>query len=302
MAPLVRRKRYTALPERFLLGATATLARCQVMTGRISPSRKPRGLRNRRAMAGAAVVGFVALIAVVPAALESSTVPRWFTDSETDRVVMTSPGSVQARGPSSPPVLSYPQAGPGTFATAAGRTPAAGTTGRLLRFRVAVEHRIRGTTPDEFATDVSATLGDRRSWTGGRAWRLQRVGAAEQSDFTILLVTPATRDRLCGDGNDRYTSCRNGDKVVINVARWADSVPHYGAPLAVYRQYVVNHEVGHRLGRGHERCPRRGKPAPLMQQQTLGLHGCLANPWVYLNGKSYRGPSGEYDDPVPSVR
>ena len=99
---------------------------------------------------------------------------------------------------------------------------------------------------------------------------------------------------------DGYTSCRNGDRVVLNVARWVEAVPGYGASLATYRQYMVNHEVGHRLGLGHERCPGRGRPAPVMQQQTLGLHGCTANAWPYPDGTDrYAGPVGAYNDKIP---
>ncbi|MFD0525655.1 DUF3152 domain-containing protein [Paractinoplanes durhamensis] len=83
------------------------------------------------------------------------------------------------------------------------------------------------------------------------------------------------------------------------MARWVKGVPGYGASLDVYRRYVINHEVGHRLGQAHELCPGKGEPAPVMQQQTLGLHGCTANPWPILDGERHRGRIGAYDDPVP---
>jgi Protein of unknown function (DUF3152) len=196
--------------------------------------------------------------------------------------------------------ITYPAAGPATWRVAQAHGTVAGHGGKLLRYHVAVENGITGVDPDDFARATAATLGDPRSWTAGGRWRLQLTAAAEPADFTIYLVTPATRDRLCADGYDRYTSCRHGDSVVLNVARWAHGVPGYGAGLDVYRQYMVNHETGHRLGHAHERCPAVGQPAPVMQQQTLGLHGCVANAWPYPNGTLYHGPLGSYPDPIPT--
>lgn len=216
--------------------------------------------------------------------------------SATTGAVGTSP-SPSAAAPPEP--VTYPMVGPRTWQTVAGRSPVLGTSGQLLRFRISVENGIAGITPEAFADAAVATLGDKRSWTGDGRWRLQRVGPNEAAAFTIYLATPATRDQLCDEGFDRYTSCRNGNSVVINVARWARGVPNYGAPLADYQQYVINHEVGHRLGQGHQLCPGPGKLAPVMQQQTLGMHGCKANPWPMQNGEFYAGRSGQYSDPIP---
>lgn len=208
--------------------------------------------------------------------------------------------SALPRKPAPPARITYPAAGSGRFAIAAGETAApAGAKGPLLRYHVAVERDIHGITAGQFATAVTTTLRDPRSWTAGGEWRLQRVGTRDQADFTVRLVTPATRDSLCEGAADGYTSCRAHDDVVVNVARWVKGVPGYGASLTVYRQYVINHEVGHRLHQAHERCTGDGDPAPVMQQQTLGLHGCVANAWPFRNGERHRGPIGAYDDPVP---
>ncbi|GAA3599682.1 DUF3152 domain-containing protein [Kineosporia mesophila] len=201
--------------------------------------------------------------------------------------------------------ITYPQKGPQAYRVASGRSRIAGTHGPLLRYRVALEKGITGITARKFARRVVATLSDGRSWVGTGQVRLQRVPKTVAADFTIYLVTPQTRDALCGDATrsdpDRYTSCRNGNRVVLNVARWVHGVPGYGAGLGRYRAYMINHETGHRLGHHHEKCPGAGRPAPVMQQQSLGLHGCTANAWPRVNGKPYRGPAGAYDDPIPQA-
>ncbi|GAA2635141.1 DUF3152 domain-containing protein [Dactylosporangium fulvum] len=200
---------------------------------------------------------------------------------------------------SAPPEIRYPAAGSGRFDFLATAGPVAGASGRLLAYRVGVESDITGVSAAEFGAAVAEIFADPRGWTGTGQWRLRRAGAGERYDFTIYLATPATRDELCDNGYDRYTSCRNGNGVIVNVARWARGVPDFGGDLTAYRQYVVNHETGHRLGRGHELCPGPGRPAPVMQQQTLGMHGCLPNPWPIVDGRPYNGRSGQYDDPTP---
>ncbi|WP_329106511.1 DUF3152 domain-containing protein [Micromonospora sp. NBC_01699] len=278
---------------------------------RTGPEQRPVSRRLLLPAVGAVVIGLV--VALLGLAGEAGGKPEPSTTRTTNSPVPDEPGTAgqppasAPAPPQSPPVpetaitapVTYPEAGPRTWQTVGGRSPVLGRAGQLLRFRVAVENGITGITPDAFADAVVSTLGDPRSWTGTGQRRLQRVGPTEAAAFTVYLATPATRDRLCDDGYDRYTSCRNGNQVVVNVARWAHGVPDYGAPLATYQQYVINHEVGHRLGQGHQLCPAPGKPAPVMQQQTLSLHRCTPNPYPLLNGKFYATHSGHYNDPIP---
>lgn len=192
-----------------------------------------------------------------------------------------------------------PAEGSGSFAFGAGQGEVVGRAGLLRRYRVAVE---KGAGEDlaPFVTAVEGALGDSGSWTASGRLRLQRVPDGVAHDFTVYLATPQTAAEMCAAGgtdirvNGRpYTSCRATGKVIINLERWRQSVDHFvedEVPLSVYRDYVINHEVGHELGNGHERCPGRGRPAPVMMQQTLLLDGCVANPWPYLDGRRHVGP------------
>ncbi|MET0415270.1 MAG: DUF3152 domain-containing protein [Actinoplanes sp.] len=192
-----------------------------------------------------------------------------------------------------------PEKGSGSFTYASGHGKILGTGGPLRRFRVAVE-KGSGADPAEFAADVEAILGDARSWTGGGSLRLQRVGGADAANFTVHLATRVTAGQMCARGGTNirisgrpYTSCRTSGKAIINLDRWRLSAKPYvaaKAPLEAYRQYVINHEVGHELGHRHEGCPKAGSPAPVMVQQTITLRGCLPYSWPRRGSGFLTGP------------
>ncbi|MEV4493641.1 DUF3152 domain-containing protein [Micromonospora coxensis] len=191
-----------------------------------------------------------------------------------------------------------PAAGRGTFGYDDRPGPVLGRAGAVQRYRVAVED---GAAEDvrAFSDEVQAALAGPGGWVDDGRLRLRRVPPGEAAEFTVYLATAATAGRMCRAGGvdiriggRPYTSCRAPGKVIVNLDRWRGSVPHFvraGVPLSLYRLYVVNHEVGHQLGHRHERCPGPGRPAPVMQQQTLFLDGCTPNPWPYLEGRRYRG-------------
>ena len=197
-------------------------------------------------------------------------------------------------GPSPAPQVvgeeTYVEVGDGSLSVVDGSSEVYGT-GPLKRFIVEVEDGI-DVDGAGFAAAVASTLGDPRSWGNGGQMSFQRVGAdaaaAGQFEFKVSLVSPGHMETYCpGVGTGGYTSCRYGDRAVINLARWATAVPDYQGDIATYRLYVVNHEVGHVLGHGHEPCPGTGQRAPVMQQQTLGLEGCTKNAWPYPMSRAF---------------
>jgi Protein of unknown function (DUF3152) len=188
------------------------------------------------------------------------------------------------------PTRTVPTAG--NFRFAGGYGPVLGRAGTVRRFSVAVEKSLGQDKDGEFAYEIDDILGDSRSWVSSRKLRLERVPRSTATDFTIYLASARTAKRVCATGGlstGRLASCRLPGQVVINTDRWDDAVPDYHASLATYRAYVINHEVGHELGHGHEACKGKGRPAPVMQQQTYGLNGCVANGWPYIDGKRYKG-------------
>ena len=216
------------------------------------------------------------------------------------------PAAGRSRQPPSPEDVvalpgPVPAKGLGKFTYAPGRGPVLGTAGPIKQFRVAVERGV-GEGVVAFAEQVEDTLGSRRSWVGGGGIRLRRVSGAgrEWADFTVFLASRESAAAMCHRGgvdiragSIPYTSCRTPGKVIINLDRWRLSAPPYAGakiPLAVYRQYVINHEVGHELGHAHQGCPKRGDPAPVMVQQTLSLRGCVPYAWPRRANRWLSGP------------
>ncbi|HEU4545293.1 MAG TPA: DUF3152 domain-containing protein [Microlunatus sp.] len=173
-----------------------------------------------------------------------------------------------------------PERGSGTFTRADLDGPKVGdANARLLRYAVKVEKGLPYDA-DETARAIQTTLSDPRSWIGGGDWRLELVSDPGRADFTVFLATPGTVDRYCWPLRTYgRVSCQAGNRVMLNAWRWAHGADAYGSDVGAYRQYLVNHEVGHRLGHNHVGCSGKGKRAPVMMQQTKGVGVCEANPW-----------------------
>ncbi|MEU3699998.1 DUF3152 domain-containing protein [Streptomyces griseoviridis] len=179
-----------------------------------------------------------------------------------------------------------PLTGSGEFTTAQESLEPVGS-GTPMRYRVQVETSL-DVSPADTAREINAVLADPRGWTaGGQAFQLV---SSEPAQLTVQLASPGTVDAICGAaGLDTQgeVNCSVGSVVVVNLKRWMLGSPQFDGSLHDYRALIINHEVGHRLGHGHETCSGEGRPAPVMMQQIKGLHGCTANAWPYDGDGTY---------------
>ncbi len=157
---------------------------------------------------------------------------------------------------------------------------------------------------DAFASLVDATLTNVKGWTHDSRFRFEHIQETEElkPDLRIQLTSVETTHTLCGNDIAMETSCfyADGGRVVINESRWVRGATPFQGDLGAYRQYLINHEVGHGIGYAeHVPCGGQGKLAPIMMQQTLSLSNselalidpnevyeddgfvCVSNPWPY---------------------
>lgn len=207
-----------------------------------------------------------------------------------------------------PPGGQYTTTGEGTFYEVGAPGMTAGEGSELVvRYAVEVERGVdtSGYGGDNaFAHMVDATLSDPRGWINDPRFRFEHVGVNDNPTLKIRLASLDTTAELCGAQLGTETSCRTRitgeDTVLINESRWVRGAVPFQGDLGSYRQYVINHEVGHAVGFAeHVACPEPNALAPIMMQQTLSLNNaqlremnpddqypentdtCRPNPWPY---------------------
>ncbi|GLZ49973.1 hypothetical protein Acsp06_61580 [Actinomycetospora sp. NBRC 106375] len=165
----------------------------------------------------------------------------------------------------------FPVTGAGTWHVVPGTTPQAGT-GRVYTYSVEVEDgAVIPEGEQAFATAVDATLTDPRSWVGSGQIAVRRIDAGVP-DFRVSLTSQMTDRQQCGYDIRYEASCWKSDigRVLINGSRWVRGAAAFDGQLGLYRQYAINHEVGHVFDNRHVPCPQNGALAPVMMQQSFG--------------------------------
>jgi hypothetical protein len=229
------------------------------------------------------------------------------TDINTETRPIGAPtGDIQA---AALPAGTLPQGGPfttqgrQTFRVLRGAGPKVGTGGQEYTYTVEVEN---GLNPQDYGGDptfakmVDMTLANPRSWIGDGRVSFRRIDRGEP-DLRITLVSTGTTRELCGYQIRLETSSYDPpqERVTLTEARWVRGALSYQGDDIAYRQYLVNHEVGHGLGyASHEPCREDGALAPVMMQQSFGTDNseimaldpdmkanrslvCRPNPWPF---------------------
>ncbi|MEZ2121475.1 MULTISPECIES: DUF3152 domain-containing protein [unclassified Corynebacterium] len=206
-----------------------------------------------------------------------------------------------------PPGAPYSEKGTGEFRTVGFAGPPVGRGEKTFTYVVEVEE---GLDPAVYGGDdavsamVDATLSDPRGWIADTRFAFQHIDGNDPRipDLRIQLTSVGTTHEVCGHSLEMETSCfySDGNRVLLNESRWIRGALPFDGDIGSYRQYLVNHEVGHGIGfTAHEPCGGAGELAPVMMQQTLSLSNsvlagisptevypddgavCRYNPWPY---------------------
>ncbi|MGW4774547.1 DUF3152 domain-containing protein [Nocardia sp. NPDC004278] len=202
----------------------------------------------------------------------------------------------------------FTEIGAGTWHVVPGSTVQVGTgSGSQFKYTVEIEDGIdtSGFGGDEsVAKMVDSTLNNPKSWAHDSKFAFRRIDHGEP-DFRISLASRESSRKACGFDIPIDSSCFNADlrRVVLSEVRWVRGALAFEGDIGSYRQYQVNHEVGHAIGyHQHQPCETDGGLAPVMMQQTFGTKNndiaaldpdgvvpmdgkrCRFNPWPYPRG------------------
>ncbi|PFG33861.1 uncharacterized protein DUF3152 [Sanguibacter antarcticus] len=169
--------------------------------------------------------------------------------------------------------------GDGTFLVVPGEVAAPGA-GEVTTIRIQVENGLE-VDAQKFADLVLATLNDSRSWGGDGSQTFARTESADAT-LTVSLASPDMVDELCAPlDTEGLWSCGVEGHAVLNAMRWYEGSGIYDVDRVSYRQYLINHEVGHVLGYKHVLCTGSNNLADVMVQQSGASLSCIPNGWPF---------------------
>lgn len=132
----------------------------------------------------------------------------------------------------------------------------------------------------EFTQKVDSVLADPRGWA---QYGVSFTRVPKNADITIELTPDSRVEKVCGFSGLSCCDMRKYPKsdIYLNYDNWMGKSKSE-LPLDDYRNYVINHEVGHALGLDHAKCPGPGRQASIMQQMSKGpdwVAPCKESAW-----------------------
>ena len=134
---------------------------------------------------------------------------------------------------------------------------------------------------------IKETLSDSRGWTK-KGFVFKYTNNAKKANIKMYKISSQMiKQRYGKKFSDLSLSIRiknqpNKGRIYLNSQRWKNGGNDFNGKQ--YKQYIINHEIGHLFGFNHK-IPNGEKKCPVMYQQTLGTvslnrYPCSPNSWV----------------------
>jgi hypothetical protein len=139
----------------------------------------------------------------------------------------------------------------------------------------------------DIAQYIDGVLNEARGWKK-KGYQFVQVAPDEGMDLRktfkgkkniihLRMSSSQTIQKTCNFANMNCAD-RKVNVIFINSQRWLHGSKESNMDIWNYRRYIINHEIGHLLNRGHHDCLKGKKSAcPIMKQQTVDTSCCIPN-------------------------